>query len=75
MTFIYNDVQQARLLSIVLRGGSKRFYQFVFVPLAAVTIKMDMTMANFYSGTFIANMATLMQVCVCVHVNVGVCVM
>lgn len=53
---------QKRLLSVVLRGGPRRFYQFKIIYVAAVTIKMDMSIANFFSNTFIANMALLLQI-------------
>ena len=53
---------QKRLLAVTVRGGAARFYRFVVVPVAAVTIKMDMTMKDFFSDRFIANMALLLSI-------------
>jgi hypothetical protein len=53
---------QKRKLSVTIRGGKYRFYQFVIMPVAAVTIKMDMPIASFYADTFIANLALLLNI-------------
>jgi hypothetical protein len=51
-----------RYLAVTLRGGAYRYYRFRMVPVAAVTIRMEMTLANFFADTFIANMATLLRI-------------
>jgi hypothetical protein len=53
---------QKRILAVTIRGGAQRFYKFVVLPVAAVTVKMDMTLDKFFSDTFIANMALLLQI-------------
>ena len=53
---------QKRYLAVTLRGGRYRYYKFVKVPVVAVTIKMEMDMADFFSDTFIANMALLLSI-------------
>jgi hypothetical protein len=55
---------QNRTLTVAVRGGKNNFYRFVVIPVVAVTMRMEMTVEDFYStrGTFIVNMATLLQV-------------
>lgn len=70
--FVYPTVNDAagtnmrdpynRFLAVTLRGGAYRYYRFRQVPVAAVTIRMDMTLATFFADTFVANMATLLRI-------------
>lgn len=53
---------QNRFLAVTLRGGAFRYYRFRMVPVAAVTIRMDMTLKDFFADTFVANMATLLRI-------------
>jgi hypothetical protein len=53
---------QSRNVTVTLRGGSQRYYMFRITPVVAVTIKMEMSLAQFFSNTFIANVATLLQI-------------
>lgn len=53
---------QNRYLAVTLRGGSYRYYRFRMVPVAAVTIRMEMSINQFYAETFIANMAMLLRI-------------
>lgn len=51
---------QRRTLTVTMRGGQSRFYSFVEVPVVQVTIRLEMSIENFFSATFIANVATLL---------------
>lgn len=51
---------QLRYLAVTVRSHS--FYRMTVVPVAQVTIRMQMSIAQFFSDTFIANMATLLQI-------------
>lgn len=51
---------QKRTLTVTLRGGPRRFYSFVEVPVIQVTLRMEMSIDDFFSATFIANVATLL---------------
>ena len=42
---------QSRLLIVTLRGGAYKYYKFRMVPVVPVTIRMDMTLKEFYSDT------------------------
>jgi hypothetical protein len=53
---------QRRFLAVTIRGGRYKFYKFVVVPYAAVTIKMDMKIADFFADKFVANMALLLNI-------------
>ncbi|RYG70223.1 hypothetical protein EON64_00770, partial [archaeon] len=53
---------QRRFLAVTIRGGSSRYYRFNLIPVAAVTIKMEMPLSQFFSNTFIANMAMLLRI-------------
>jgi hypothetical protein len=55
---------QNRTLTVAVRGGKNNFYRFVVIPVVAVTMRMEMTVEDFYSmrGTFIVNMAQLLRV-------------
>ena len=53
---------QQRNLTVVLRGGINNHYKFVVTPQIAITIRMDMNLANFFSDTFVANIALLLQI-------------
>jgi len=49
-----------RSLIVTMRGGPRRFYSFVEVPAVQVTLRMAMSISDFFSDTFIANVATLL---------------
>ena len=53
---------QNRYLAVTLRGGTRRYYKFVKIPVVPVTIRMDMTMSEFFSDTFVANIAMLLRI-------------
>ena len=53
---------QNRYLAVALRGGRRNYYKFVKIPVVPVTIRMDMTLREFYSDTFIANVAMLLRI-------------
>jgi hypothetical protein len=52
----------ARTLTVNIRGGANNFYKFVDIPYVQVTMKMEMSIANFYADNFIANMALLLGI-------------
>jgi hypothetical protein len=47
---------------VTVRGGEYRYYRFEEVPVVAVTMKMTMSLADFFSDSFIANMALLLSI-------------
>eukprot|EP01035_Chromulina_nebulosa_P039938 gene39938-54008_t len=53
---------QRRILAVVVRGGSKRFYRFRQIPVVAVTMKLSLPFETFVGNTFIANMAMLLGI-------------
>ena len=53
---------QRRTVTVVLRGGTNRFYRFRQVPTVAVTMKLDLPFDTFVGNTFIANMALLLGI-------------
>jgi hypothetical protein len=53
---------QRRILMTTIRGGAKNFYRFVVTPVVAVTIRMEMTLDQFFSDKFIVNIATLLGI-------------
>ena len=53
---------QGRNLTVTVRGGTNRVYHFVVTPTIAVTITLDMSFAQFFSNTFVANVALLLGI-------------
>jgi len=51
-----------RNMSVTLRGGPSNYIEFRAVPFVQVTIGLDMSITNFFSGSFIANIATLLHI-------------
>lgn len=53
---------QSRTLTVTLRGGRNNFYLFNVVPTVAVTMKMQMSISNFFADSFVANLALLLSI-------------
>eukprot|EP00595_Chromulina_sp_UTEXLB2642_P001523 CAMPEP_0196766926 /NCGR_PEP_ID=MMETSP1095-20130614/32902_1 /TAXON_ID=96789 ORGANISM="Chromulina nebulosa, Strain UTEXLB2642" /NCGR_SAMPLE_ID=MMETSP1095 /ASSEMBLY_ACC=CAM_ASM_000446 /LENGTH=2258 /DNA_ID=CAMNT_0042131985 /DNA_START=2674 /DNA_END=9450 /DNA_ORIENTATION=- len=54
---------QARNLTLTVRGGeNNRYYLLRQMPTIQVTIKMEMNLSMFFSDTFVANIATLLNI-------------
>jgi len=53
---------QKRPVTVVLRGGPRRFYRFRQIPVVAVTMKLDLPFSTFVGSSFIANMAMLLGI-------------
>ena len=53
---------QKRTVTVVLRGGPRRFYRFRQIPVVAVTMKLDLPFSTFVGSSFIANMAMLLGI-------------
>eukprot|EP01035_Chromulina_nebulosa_P004340 gene4340-5933_t len=53
---------QRRIMAVIVRGGSKRFYRFRQTPVVAVTMKLSLPFNTFVGNTFIANMAMLLGI-------------
>jgi len=53
---------QRRTLTVSIRGGSKNFYMFREIPVVQVNMRMEMEMVDFFSSSFVANIATLLDI-------------
>ena len=55
---------QARTLTVTVRGGTRRFYKFVVVPVVAISMKLEMDFDTFFQDNFIVNIAALLGISV-----------
>jgi hypothetical protein len=53
---------QGRNLTLAVRGGNQNVYKFIVTPTIAVTVRMDMSFSDFFSNTFVANIATMLGI-------------